>query len=88
MAFPDLRAASPVWKDIRAPLLVTHLRTDPVIGVAHARRMPAERRLVLEPGALPWVHGAVSDGLRWRRCGGWRRRSSRSVAPANVNGGH
>jgi acetyl esterase/lipase len=60
MAFPDLRAASPAGKELRAPLLVTHLRTDPVIGVAHAYRMPAGRRVVLEPGAVPWVHGAVS----------------------------
>jgi acetyl esterase/lipase len=60
MAFPDLAAFSPVRKRIRAPLLVTHLRTDPVIGVSHAYAMPAERRVVLEPGALSWVHGGVS----------------------------
>jgi acetyl esterase/lipase len=87
MAFPELRAASPVWMDIRAPLLVTHLRTDPVIGVAHAWRMPAERRVVLEPGPVGWVHGDV-DGASMA---GLRRVEAdfmRSVAPANVNGLH
>ncbi len=62
MAFPDLAASSPVRMEVRAPLLVTHLRTDPVIGVAHAWLMRAERRVVLEPG-----RSAV--GARGRRCG-------------------
>jgi acetyl esterase/lipase len=60
LAFPDLAAASPARMAIRAPLLVTHLRTDPVIGVAHARLMPAARRVLLDPGPVGWVHGGVS----------------------------
>jgi hypothetical protein len=85
MAFPDLRAASPVRMRIFAPLLVTHLRTDPVIGVAHARRMPAERRVVLEPGALGWVHGGV-DGASMAALRRAEAEFIRSVAP--VYGGH
>lgn len=87
LAFPDLRAASPAGKAIRAPLLVTHLRTDPVIGVAHAYRMRAERRVVLEPGPLGWVHGGVSAGS----LAALQRAEAafiRAVAPPNVNGLH
>jgi alpha-beta hydrolase superfamily lysophospholipase len=87
MAFPSLRAAGPVHLPIRARLLVTHLRTDPVIGVAHAARMPAERRLVLEPGPIGWVHGGVdaSSFAALRRA---EASLMAAVAPANVNGEH
>jgi acetyl esterase/lipase len=87
MAFPDLRAASPAFKEIRARLLVTHLRTDPVIGLAHALRMPAERRVVLESGPVGWVHGGV-DGASMAALRDAEADLIRSVAPANVNGGH
>jgi acetyl esterase/lipase len=69
MAFPGdaLARFSPVRMAgaIRAPLLLTHLRTDPVIGVAHAYSMGAavagSRVVVLEPGRVGWVHGAVAS---------------------------
>ncbi len=82
MAFPDLRAASPVAWSIRAPLLVTHLRTDTVIGVEQARRMPAARRVVLEPGPLPWVHGSV-DAASMAALRAAEADFIRSVAPPN-----
>jgi acetyl esterase/lipase len=87
MAFPDLRAGSPARLDIRAPLLVTHLRTDPVIGVAHARLMPAARRVVMEPGPVGWVHGGV-DGASMAALRSVEAAFIGSVARANVNGGH
>jgi hypothetical protein len=67
-AFPgdELAAASPIRfaGDIRARLLLTHLRGDRVIGVAHAERMAEvagrSELLVLEPGRAAWVHGPVS----------------------------
>jgi alpha-beta hydrolase superfamily lysophospholipase len=87
MAFPDLHAASPLRMRIRAPLLVTHLRTDPVIGVAHAWRVPAQRRLILEPGEVPWVHGGVSV-LSMAALREAEADFIRAVAPPNVNGLH
>jgi acetyl esterase/lipase len=65
-AFPDLAAASPINAAgrIRARILLTHLRTDPVIGVAQSERMaaavPGARLVVLEPGPVSWIHGGVS----------------------------
>jgi acetyl esterase/lipase len=87
-AFPDLRAASPARLAIRAPLLVAHLRTDPVIGVAHAWGVEARRRVVMEPGRVGWVHGGVSAGsmAALRRAEVAFMRSV--AAPPNVNGLH
>jgi acetyl esterase/lipase len=67
-AFPgrQLAATSPIHSAARihARLLLAHLRTDPVIGVAHSERLaaavPSARLLVLEPGPRGWVHGGVS----------------------------
>jgi acetyl esterase/lipase len=87
MAFPDLRAASPARMSIRAPVLVTHLRPDPVIGVAHAFRVRASRRVVLEPGAVGWVHGGV-DGASMAALLAAEAAFIRAVAPADVNGLH
>jgi acetyl esterase/lipase len=66
LAFPDLAGASPLLaaRRIRARLLLSALRTDPVIPVSQSVRMaaavPGARLLVLEPGPIGWVHGAVS----------------------------
>jgi pimeloyl-ACP methyl ester carboxylesterase len=78
-AFPGaaLRSESPLrnaWR-IRARLLLAHLRTDPVVGVAHSERMAAAARgarlLVLEPGPVGWGtarwHGPRSPPCIGRR---------------------
>jgi hypothetical protein len=77
--------------DIHARLLLAHLRTDPVIGVAHSQWMPAAapgaELLVLEPGSVSWVHGRVSPASM-ASLGRAEVDLMASVAPANVNGGH
>jgi acetyl esterase/lipase len=91
-AFPgdQLAAASPIRfaGDIRARLLLTHLRSDRVIGVAHAERMaegagrsPRGRVSGLPRGARPG--GARSHGRRLRRRG---RRSTAALRGAGSAG--
>jgi acetyl esterase/lipase len=71
-AFPggELSAMSPIHNAARihARLLLAHLRTDPVIGVAHSERLaaavPSARLLVLDPGPYGWVHGGISAASR------------------------
>jgi acetyl esterase/lipase len=71
-AFPDAAGASPIHAAdrIHARLLLTHLRTDPVIGVEQSERMaaavPGARLLVLEPGPVGWIHGGVSAASQAR----------------------
>jgi acetyl esterase/lipase len=92
-AFPGaaLEASSPIHDapDIRARLLLTHLRTDPVIGVAHSERMaaavPGAGLLVLEPGTVGWVHGRVS---RASMASLERAEADLMAAVAPANGGH
>jgi acetyl esterase/lipase len=92
-AFPGraLETLSPVRHaaDIHARLLLTHLRTDPVIGVGHSERMAAAARrarlVMLEPGPVGWVHRGVSkDSFASLD----RAERDLMAAVAQANGGH
>jgi acetyl esterase/lipase len=93
-AFPgdELEASSPIGhaSDIHARLLLAHLRTDPVIGAALSRRMAAARPgaelLVLEPGAVSWVHGRVSGASMASLARA--ERDLMAAAAGSANGGH
>jgi len=95
-AFPGdaLEAMSPIGhaSDIHARMLLTHLRTDRVIGAAHAQQMaaatPGAELLVLEPGAVPWVHGRASAASMASLARAERDLMAAAAGSANVNGGH